>query len=389
MTFYAQHGYGKGQKIPAVMNGNHLAGVILSPGDEDTSALADTAVSCHTNALNVLIDPQTYFYSTRPAGRGRNHGSHGLGFDGLSWAQDAQSVASHVERIGRLNSALNGNGRWIAPGPLQDSFSDLWTPLSVQFARTASQAWGPDRTIATLAVDEAGLAEWSAIERWLDVATSLPVRGFYIVVSRQSTVYPSTPWAPTKLANLLRLIHALTELNELEVIWGYSDFEGLLGLAAGASSMATGWSYTLRQFSSSKWMAPSTGGRAPAVRTHLQRLWALPRAETETAPLFASDQRDAVFTATEIEHFNRVPFDALTRVDAQVEHMKALAARADWLTAEPSVAARVATVNGSLESATSLWDAISSAGMLPDPNYRNRVVAWRDSLALFADQVDL
>ncbi|WP_429462427.1 hypothetical protein [Microbacterium sp. ZKA21] len=238
-------------------------------------------------------------------------------------------------------------------------------------------------------MDEAGLADWSAIERWLDVATTLPVRGFYIVVSRPSTGYPSTPWAPTKLANLLRLIHALAELNELEVIWGFSDFEGLLGLAAGASSMATGWSYTLRQFSSSKWMSPSSGGRAPAVRTHLQRLWALPRAETETAPLFASDQRHAIFTTDEVEHFERVPFDALTRVDAQVEHMKALAARADWLTAEPSVAARVATVSSSLESATTLWDSISSAGMLPDPSYRNRVVAWRDSLALFADQVDL
>lgn len=389
MTFYIQHGYGKGQKIPAVMGGNHLSGIILSPADEDSNALTETARNCSANALDVLIDPQTYFYSTRPAGRGRNHEAHGLGFDDLSWAQDAQSVASHIERIGELNSTINASGRWIAPGPLQDSFSDLWTPLSVQFARTASQEWGPDRTIATLAVDEAGLADWQAIERWLDVATTLPVRGFYIVVSRPSTGYPSTPWAPTKLANLLRLIYALTDLNELEVVWGFSDFEGLLGLAAGATSMATGWSYTLRQFSSSKWMSPSNGGRAPAVRTHLQKLWALPRAETETAPLFASDQRDAIFTAVETEHFERVPFDALTRVDAQVEHMTALAARADWLTAEPSVAARVATVIGSLENAISLWDSINSTGMLPDPSYRNRVVAWRDSLALFADQVDL
>lgn len=389
MTFYVQHGYGKGQKIPAVMSGEHLTGVILSPGDEDPGALSETARSCRASALDVLIDPQTYYYSTRPAGRGRNHEAHELGINDLSWAQDAQSVSTHIDRIGQINNSTNPDGRWIAPGPLQDSFADLWTPLSVQFARTASQAWGSERTIATLAVDEAGLSEWSAIERWLDVATTLPVRGFYIVVSRPSTAYPSTPWAPTKLANLLRLIHALTELNELEVIWGFSDFEGLLGLAAGANAMAAGWSYTLRQFSSSKWMSPSTGGRAPAVRTHLQRLWALPRAETETAALFASDLREAIFTAAEVARFEEVPFDALGRVDAQVDHMKSLAARADWLAAEPGATERVSTVGASLDNAIALWDSISSTGLLPDPNYRNRVMAFRDALSLFTDQVDL
>lgn len=389
MTFYIQHGYGKGQKIPAVLAGGNLGGIILSPGDEDPANLGDTARYCRDNGLKVLTDPQTYLYSTQPAGRGKNHQSHGLSFDGLSWAQDAQSVATHIDRIGQFNSALNPDGHWIAPGPLQDSFADLWTPLSVQFARTASQAWGPDRTIATLAVDEAGLSDWLAIERWLDVATALPVRGFYVLVSRSSTTYPATPWAPAKLANLLRLIHALGELNDLDVTWGFSDFEGLLGVAVGASAMATGWSYTLRQFSSSKWMSPATGGRAPAVRTHVQRLWALPRAETETAPLFASSQREAIFTGGEINRYISTPFDALGRVDAQVDHMRALAARATQLSSQPDISTRVNAVTSSLERAVALWDSIGTTGMLPDPSYRNRVIAFRDALRLFTDQVAL
>lgn len=259
----------------------------------------------------------------------------------------------------------------------------------MQFARTASQAWGPGQTIATLAVDEAGLSDWLAIERWLDVATTLPVRGFYILVSRDSSSYPGPPWAPTKLANLMRLIHALGELNELEVIWGFSDFEGLLGLAAGARTMASGWSYSLRRFSSSKWTSPATGGRAPTVRTHLNRLWSLPRAETETAPLFASDQRDEIFTRAEIARFEETPFEALSRVEAQVDHMNALASRADWLSAERDISARVGTVETSLDDAIALWDSISTTGLLTDPSYRNRVVAFRDALRLFTDQVAL
>lgn len=389
MTFYIQQGYGKGMKLPAVLNGGHLGGVILSPGDEDSRALGDTAKWTRDNDLNVLIDPQTYLYSTQPSGRGRNHESHGLGFDGLSWAQDAQSISAHVDQVGRLNAAVNPDGRWIAPGPLQDSFADIWTPLSVQFARTASQAWGPDRTVATLAVDEAGLSDWLSMERWLNVATSLPVRGFYLLISRGSTNYPPTPWAPPKLSNLLRLIHALSELNDFEVTWGFTDFEGLLGLAVGADAMGAGWSYTLRQFSSSKWMSPANGGRAPAVRTHLKRLWSVPRAETETAPLFQSRLRERIFTPSEIAHFASTPFDELSRVDAQVEHMVALSSRAATLSAESDAAARVGAVMNSLEKAIEHWDSIGATGLLADPSYRNRVVAYREALAMFADQVTL
>lgn len=389
MTFYIQHGYGKGQKMQDVLNDGHLSGAILSPGDEESATLTATAKGLFEKGIDVLVDPQTYLYSTRPPGRGRNHDSHGIEFRGLSWAQDAQSIASHVEQIGHLNASINADGRWIAPGPLQASFSDIWTPLSVQFARTASQAWGATRTIATVAVDEAGLADWHALERWLDAATTLPVRGFYLLVSRPSTVYPATPWDPIKLVNLLRLIHVLAELNEFEVIWGYSDFEGLLGLAAGATSMATGWSYTLRQFSSAKWISPPSGGRAPAVRTHLRRLWATPRAEAETAILFASDQRAAVFSPDEIEFFERTPFEVINRVSAQVDHMNALATRADWLSRQQSVATRVSEVSASLERAIALWDSVRSSGLVPDPTYRSRVVAWRDSLVRFADAADL
>lgn len=389
MTFLIQHGYGKAQKIPVVQRTGNLDGVILSPGDEDSGALRDTAQFCRSNNLRAFIDPQTYYYSTQPAGRGRTHSSHGLEFGGLSWAQDAKSISAHIDRVGSLNQAINPDGYWIAPGPLQDSFADIWTPLSVQLARTSGESWGAGRTIATLAVDESGLSSWPTIERWLDVATTLPVQGFYILISRPATAYPSAPWAPAKLANLLRLIHALGELNEFEVIWGYSDFEGLLGLAAGAHAMATGWSYTLRQFSATKWMSPAGGGRPATVRTHLNRLWALPRAETETAQMFNSELRAEIFTEAEITHFENTPFSSLTRADAQVEHMSALAARANKLSTTSDLTLRVSELTASLGRALRLFGTIDQAGLLIEPLYRNRVNAFRTALSMFADQVAL
>jgi hypothetical protein len=389
MNFYVHHGYGKAQKINSVIEGGHVGGIILSPGDEDAGSLADTARYCAGQGLQLLIDPQTYFYSTRPTGRGRNHEAHGLVLTDLSWAQDALSVSSHIQAIGALNQALNRDGLWIAPGPLQDAFTDVWTPLSIQFARTSSQSWGRERTLATLAVDEAGLSDWPAIERWLDVATGLPVAGFYIVISRAATTYPSAPWAPVRLANLLRLIYVLGVVNQFKVVWAMSDVEGLLGLAAGATEISSGWSYTLRQFSASKWLNPASGGRAPTVRTHVPRLWSLPRAEAETASLFNSPLQAEIFTSAEIDFYNATPFDSISRAEAQVMHLRTLASRSDDVAGVGGAVERVESVEDSLTRASSLWSQIAATGLLQDPAYKNRIQGYIDSVRMFRDWVAL
>lgn len=389
MSFYIQHGYGKGQKIATVADAGDLEGVILSPGDEDPGAFGDTAAFSRGRGLKTLVDPQTYYYSTQPQGRGRNHEAHRLELSELNWAQDARSVAAHIDRVGELNQAVNANGLWIAPGPLQDTFADVWTPLAVQFARTASQSWGPERTLVTLAVSESGLSDWQAISRWLDVVTTLPVRGFYLLVSRPSTTYPSAPWPPQKLGNLLRLVHALAVLNEFEVVWGYSDFEGLLALSVGGTGIASGWSYTLRQFSSTKWTDPATGGRPATVRTHLSKLWSLPRAEAETAQLLNSTMREQIFTEAELNVLGAKPLSSISRVDAQVSHLLCLAEKAAWLSHEDDLSARVRAVQTSLDESVELWNAIGHSGLLLEPQYQNRVTALRDALRSFQDHVAL
>ncbi|SMY11137.1 hypothetical protein BJEO58_00719 [Brevibacterium jeotgali] len=389
MSFMVQHGYGKAQKISDLHNRTRVAGVILSPGDEDEDALSETAKWCSENDLKVFIDPQTYRYSTRPPGAGRKHDVHGLDFGGLTWAEDADSVSRFIAAVGRLNSRLNSNGEWIAPAPLQDTLADVWTPLAVQFARTAGHQWGADRTIATVAIDESALADWGSVERWLDVVTTLPVSGFYILVSRPSTNYPPLPWAPAKLSNLLRLVHALGTLNDFKVILGFTEFEGILSIAVGGSVAASGWSYTLRQFSSAKWMNPATGGRPATVRTHLSRMWSLPKAESESAILFNSEFKGVVFTPAEVARFDNTSFDALTRSAAQVDFLEGLAVRSNLLSSEPSISERVRVVQGSLERAIELWDQVSGSGLIVDPSYRNRVVSLRDGLNSFVAQVAL
>lgn len=383
MSFYVQHGYGKAQKISGLAAHGMTAGVILSPGDEDSASLRATADFCRSAGLRVLIDPQTYVYSTNPEGAPRNHPVHNLDMGKLSWAQGAESVTKHVSAVQKLNEAVNADGTWIAPSALQGTFTDVWTPLSIQFARTASNAWGPDRTMVTLAVEEAALSDWPRIEDWLDVATTLDVKGFYIVVSRPSTTYPSIPWAPARLANLLRLIHTLGSVNDFEVIWGYADLEGMLGLAAGANGIAAGWSYTLRQFSASKWQSPPGGGKPATVRFHVPRLWSLLRAETEAEVLLDSEMKSRIFTAEEIADLSNRPAASITRPEAQEQHLKVLAARANALSGLATQHDRLETVQESLATALDLFRGVAELGLLQEPRYRARVESLADALVIF------
>lgn len=383
MSFFIQHGYGKAQKINTLMSQGFTSGVILSPGDEDPSSLRATAEYCAQAGLRVFIDPQTYVYSTNPQGAPRNHPAHHLKPRNFSWAQSAESITRHIAIVGELNKAINPSGIWIAPAALQSTFTDVWTPLSIQFARTASDAWGGERTMVTLAIEESALSDWARIEDWLDVATTLDVAGFYVLVSRNESKYPGLPWAPTRLANLLRLVHTLGTLNQFEVIWGYSDLEGMLGVAAGASGMAAGWSYTLRQFSASKWQSTPGGGKPATVRVHVPRLWSLLRAETEAADIFNSAMRSQIFYPDQIEDLNRQPFSSISRPYAQEQHLMVLAERANSLGHLPTQAERLDTVQNSLILAIELFEGIGRLGLLTDPRYKARVQSLSEAMTIF------
>lgn len=383
MSFFVQHGYGKSQKIQNVAAGGHLSGVVLSAADEDESSLAATADLCRELNLQVRIDPQTYVYTTAPKGRGKHHEAHGVDFAGVHWSQDAKTTAAQVNAIGSLNERLNPEGTWIAPSVLQSSFADVWTPLALQFARTASDTWGPERTIATLVLDESALETWASIDDWLDVATTLDVKGFYILVGRSNTSYPPVAWSHERLSNLLRLIYNLSQLNGYEVSWGYSDNEGLLGLAAGGTSMSSGWSYTLRQFNPSKWQPnDSAGGRAPVARYQVSRMWSPLRVETEAIRLFDSTLQSAVFTPNQIRDLTARPLNVLTRADVQEQHMLMLARRADFLTGK-AIPARLDWVTSSLEGAVGLMKDAERARIILESRYRPRVDSLLASLERF------
>ncbi|MCZ4614890.1 hypothetical protein [Rhodococcus qingshengii] len=377
MSFYIQHGYGKGTKIFDVADQGSLSGVVLSPGDEEVAGLTSTVAGIQSLGLDALLDPQSYIYSTTPVGSARCHSAHDLNFRRVKWSQSAQDIAGQIDSIEAANVAIGIRGPMIAPTCVQSTFTDIWTPLALQYARSAVDSWGPDRTIASVAIDEGALTNWKDIADWLDVVTSIDVRGFYIVVNRATKGYPPAPWDSIRLCNLLRLIYNLSEVNEYDVHWGYSDLEGLIGLAAGATAISSGWFYTLRQFFTSKWQPSPAGGQPPTARVYIPALWGSLKAQEELSYVMNLPYKDDIVLPAIDSIFTARSLSSWSRVEAQVQFMTQLSREAESVVISRDLPTRLDSVESTLSQASNLYGRIARDGVVLPPGYAGRVTNLR------------
>src|SRR5437762_1655066 len=123
MSLWVQHGYGKGDKIDRLIDGGQVAGVVLSPADEELTSLRGTAQAVLGRGVACILDPQTYVYSI-PGGTARCHSSHGLDFGELQWAMTPSDVEDVVRAVLSANEEL-GLAVPVEPTCLQRSFADI------------------------------------------------------------------------------------------------------------------------------------------------------------------------------------------------------------------------------------------------------------------------
>lgn len=376
--FYIQHGYGKSQKIDAVSRQGKVHGVILSPGHEDAPTLEATAASCRAAGLDVLVDPQSYIYSTKPRGALRFHARNGIEFSNMHWSASAVSVLAQVSSVEGLGVRLGVRDRVISPSPFHASFGDYWMPAGLQYARTASSEWSGNRVLASVAISQEALSDWATVQDWLDAVTLLDVRGFYLIVSRSGSMYPAIPWDPRILANLLRVIHTLSVINGFEVIWGYADVDGILGLAAGAKGVAAGWSYSLRQFSIDRYYQERSGGAQPIPRLLVPELLSDLRT-TEIADVIdiaggAGIGSIAGWAASSVAD--------TSNPDAQVRHLITLSQLVDEVAGVP-LRDRLSYVRDLLVRALENLERLSISRVAVEPRHATRVRSYLDAIDLF------
>jgi len=369
MSFWAQHGYGKGSKLQDLSRSGPLGGVVLSPADEDNAALAATSSTLRSDSIPYVLDPQTYVWSI-PDGVARNHEDHGLAFPGLHWSAAAGEVGQLVEQVVALNRRL-GTTRLLSPTCIQRSLSDIWTPLAIQLARATIQEANGNQVLVSLVLDETVLDDWRGVEDWLDVVTTLDAFGFYLIVARGSQTYPQV-WEPARYGNMLRLIHRLSVLNEYEVLVGYTDVDGLGVLSAGASGIASGWYYSLRSFSEAKWQ-PSTGGRAARPRVLLPDLMVPVLAEAEAGALARSTLAPEAITDGDLRARLASPGSAWGLNDAWAQHLSALQQLSVEIESMTEPQVRLEWLLDRLRAAWNLLQRMDSAGIVTAPTYSTMI----------------
>ena len=330
MPLWIQHGYGKSDRFDLLLPHGGIGGVILSPFDETPDQLTKTAETLHGLGVPIVIDPQTYVYSITPHRLGK-HVEHGLEFNALNPAPSAGQIDRHVRSVGELNESM-GTSYQIAPGCIIRAFGDGLSTLSLQFAVTALEQ-GQRRVLASAIIDENALDDWPAIERWLNPVSGIRgLSGVYVVVSRRvGGAYPYA-WDRGRLTNLLRFVYAL-KLNDLFVLCGFLDFEGLACLVAGADGFGSGWAIGRRTFIEERWQPTGRGG-LPVIRGFIPQLLSPLRVETEIAEIVRD--REAM---TLLDSENQTLVRNAVRLDrkrSEVSYLRELGHLAKLVDADPA-----------------------------------------------------
>lgn len=372
MPILAQSGYGRGNKVTLGIQEGSLAGVIMSPRDERQERLilaVSELVQEHPEA-KILFDPQ--FYASVLTDRKDGHLSQYDYYGENSGLRRADFRATRISRI--VNSCLDfqvsemGGALWylIAPSLSFDDFTDSASQIALNMANEAcGYANAKHRVLVTVAVSETALTNRDALDEYLDVLTTLDCAGFYIVLKRNSpSAYSSL--RPDILASLMYLHYVLSELNGYVTVCGYTDWNGLLIEAVGASNTSAGWYQNLRQFSLDRFQ-PSGGGRRPRPRYSSAPLLGCPLIVPELEEVFQAGLLESILSeGLHDELLADGPESNAARWTDEISclaHWHSLSRISSRITSVDSVTERLAVVDEILTDASLVYTELAANGI--------------------------
>ena len=384
MTFWIQHGYGKGEKIDTMARAGLLTGIILSPADEDLHALQSTCSTVENSGINLLLDPQLYIHTIAGA-VARCHESHGLEFGEISSLFiSPREIGEQVGAVIAANQQL-GLNRIIAPSPYQVSFGDAWAPLSLQYAR-ATIAGAEMPVYASLLVADSAFLHWDQTMSYLDALTTLDVAGIYLIIGTPGKSYPLL-WDPECLSNILRVVYTLTELNQYELIWGYSDIVGVIGLSVGATGAATGWYNSLRMWKPEKWI-PQRGGRQATPRVFVESLLSAIERNREATSIARTRLSTEVFPDQNERHrlTGEQPWGI---ADSWNQYLNAMAQLHLNVDHSLDISIRLLDFHQRLQGAVAMLNRVQALGIPLDVTHSSRLNAIVQAIDMFTAAEDL
>jgi hypothetical protein len=276
VKLYAQHGWGKAEKIDRGLDDHVLSGVVLSPHDESPSDLRAYIgqLSKRSSKADLLVDPQFYVSVIKGANEGKlpqyDYFRQNLSFRDFATVRNVQEF---VHRCVDFQRELDLT-HIVSPTICAESFTDRSAQIAFTMAQETVEYWeglSNDKRplLISFVFSELALTNREQVSEFLDTVSLLEADGFYLIVDRSSPVY-SQDFHPPRLAAMMEIIYSLKR-SRFKVICGYSDFVSLMYGAVNADASATGWSQKLRKFNRSRFQ-PAAGGRRPRDRYSSSKL---------------------------------------------------------------------------------------------------------------------
>lgn len=373
MMLYAQHGWGKSDKISRGLDTGDLSGVILSPKDELPTTLEATirALAYDYPDTQLLIDPQFYQSTIMPSKEGYLpkyadcYYYSNLSRGDFSPAQ----TETYVKKVIDYQMTLPVT-RIVSPSILLEDFNDGWSQITLSLAQASlkyhSELDNPPPLLISVIFSENALSSRDAVNEFLNIITRFDNKGFYLIVKRNNSSYQQQ-MDITRLENLMYFVYSLSEINEFEVIVGYSDIIGILLQAVGAAATACGWHGTLRQMSAQR-LEPSKGGNQPRVRYTSMPLFNSILVIPELAETFRFGNISDVITGTSYDSplLNNPTDPSWGHEVSWMHHWEALNTRIKDLKSQGSIKDRLDFLERKIALAKVVYNKLKSNGLVFD-----------------------
>ncbi len=270
MAIFVQHGHGKSDKIDAALEAASVDGVIFGARNEKLANLEACIATVREQNSQVLFDPQFYVSALVPANDRflPEYPYYKVGRTSADFV-GVKKIMSYVKATLDFQMTLAPD-RILSPTVIFDTFESKWCQTALNLADASldfhSGLHKAPPLLLSFVIGEQALESASELDAFLDQITSWQTMfGTYIIYSREDSSY-SQRFSAERMAHAMYLSYVLGNINDLEVLNGFSDFCGLLFRSVGSTTFATGWSQGLRQFHRRSFTKQKPGGQPARLR---------------------------------------------------------------------------------------------------------------------------
>lgn len=391
MNILAQQGYGPKDKLRDGLDGQFIAGAILSPRYLNREKMQERIGEVVSRGGQVLMDPELY------AARYVSHSSSNLGnletWDFFQMPRRPSLISGSgidevIQRTLEAQASL-GLQEWIAPNVYIEKADSIETAISLNFinrAKEVAESCGNNPVFATLALSRDTVMDGPGFQDIFDALTAVDYSpdGYYLLMGGSSGgQVRSDIYDPQVIAGWMYINYVLS-INGARVINGYCHLlSPLLGIC-GAQATASGWFSGLCQFSMNRYVKEGGGGRAPIVRYVSNSLLARVK-QTD----FIAFQAELPEIANGLEHDSVYENGEPSRTQEALQSWSALSALCSGYPSA-DITGDLNRFSEHIQHAILLWTRLQEAGFSQEigPNIE-RLEAMRGAIGIFREWAEM